>query len=161
MQGFKWAIWSNFNASYDVLDLCWQLALNLDDIWDHVLFGKWWTSPPISLTLFAPAYLSVSKDRIVWFELAIQIFLEIASLAMICHIQRIHELWMTRTPQRKWWTFMIFHWSPTQFVRVPLMKFRYFRWTSFFFKTRYLKSVLPFSKLKIGKSQVFRCASIS
>ena len=65
---------------------------------------------------------------------------------------------MTRTPPRQLWTFFIFHWleiTPTQFVRVPPG----ISFEPYFFsqnETIYgAKSVLPFCKLIIGKSQVF------
>ena len=53
--------------------------------------------PPISLTLFDPAYWSVSKDRMVWFEVGFQIFLEIKLVTELCTIfERINEILMTR-----------------------------------------------------------------
>ena len=60
---------------------------------------KWQYNPQKNLTLFAPAYLSVSKNRWnlfappphvfrVWFGLGFQVFLEITSPGMIYQIEK-------------------------------------------------------------------------
>ena len=119
---------------------------------------------------FLAVYLRVSKDRsspaisappyvfMVWFGLGFQIFLEITCPGMIFHFQK--DLWSLddQNPPRQLWTFFIFHWleiTPTQFVRVPPG----ISFEPYFFsqnETIYgAKSVLPFCKLIIGKSQVF------
>ena len=70
---------------------------------------------------------------------------------------------MTRTPPKKWLTFLIFHWSERPPRKGPTF------WNSgasdelhFFSANRDIfmgvKAVLPFSKLIIGKSQFFQRA---
>ena len=126
--------------------------------WIHVCFGA-------TLTKIVDPFLVVfmPSGHRVWFGLGFQIYLEITCLGMIYHIQK--DSWSLddqNQPPRKIMDFYNFSLvgEASDPVRKgpPLWNSGISKMFYFFGKMRWfyrVKSVLPFSKLIVGKSQFF------